>query len=99
MRILFFTKLLTLPPFVDLMLELAERGAEIVVALTANERERTVDPALLASPAIRFERYEEFTDEQAARSRELLRRARDYCWYLAPEHAVASFNRKRALNR
>jgi hypothetical protein len=99
MRILFFSKLLTLPPFVDLLLELAARDAEVVVALSTNERERAVDPRLLAAPSVRFERYEEFTDESAARSAELLRRARDYCWYLAPEHAVASFNRRRALNR
>ncbi len=99
MRILFFTKILTLPPFVDVVLELAGRGAEIVVASPSDEREREVDPALLASPAVRFISYDETADETAGRAAELLRRARDYCWYLAPEHAVASYNRRRALDR
>jgi hypothetical protein len=81
------------------VLELARRGAEIVIATPSNERERSAADALLASPRVTFEQYDEFTDEDPARAMELLRRARDYCWYLGPEHRVASFNRKRALDR
>lgn len=99
MRVLFFSKVLTLVPFVDVVLELAERDAEVVIALPTNEKERDLPDAVAAHPRIRLEPYEEFTDARAARGAELLRRARDYCWYLGPEHAVASFNRRRALNR
>jgi hypothetical protein len=99
MPTLFFTKLLTLPPFVDVVLELAERGAEVVIASPSDEREREIDPALLDSPAVSFIRYAELTDDIAGRAAELVRRARDYCWYLGPEHEVASYNRRRALDR
>ena len=99
MRTLFFTKLLTLPPFADVVLELAERGVEVVIASPSNEREREIEPALLASAAISFIRYDELADETAGRAAELVRRARDYCWYLGPEHEVASYNRRRALDR
>jgi hypothetical protein len=99
MRILFFTKILTLTRFVDLVLHLAARDAEIVVALPTNERERAFPDALLGHPGIRVEQYDEVEHEAAARATELLRRGRDYCWYLRPEHASAGFNRRRALDR
>jgi hypothetical protein len=99
MRVLFFTKLLTLPPFAGLVVELAARGVDVTVATPSNERARDVPEALLSSPGVRFERYDEFADEEPARAVELLRRARDYCWYLGPEHRVATFNRRRALDR
>jgi hypothetical protein len=99
MRIVLFTKLLTLGRFVDLVLELADRGADIVVATPANERERPVPEGLVAAPRVRLERYEEFEDEEVGGAVNLLRRTRDYAWYLRPEHRVATFNRKRALER
>jgi hypothetical protein len=99
MRTLFFTKLLTLPAFVDLVLDLTERGVEVVIASPSNEREREIDPAILASAAVSFIRYDELTDETVGGAAELVRRARDYCWYLGPEHEVASYNRRRALDR
>jgi hypothetical protein len=100
MRILFFTKLLTLPPFVDVVLELVRHGAEVVVASPSTERDREIDPGLISSPTVSFIRYDELTDKSAAgRAAELVRRTRDYCWYLGPEHEVASNNRRRGLNR
>ena len=66
MRIVLFTKLLTVGRFVDLVLELADRGAEIVVASPASERERPVPEGLVAAPRVRMERYEEFEDEDCA---------------------------------
>jgi hypothetical protein len=101
MRTLFFTKLLTLPPFADLVLELASRGVEVVIASPSDEKEkREADPELVSAAGVSFVRYEELVDRSAAgRSAELVRRARDYCWYLGPEHEVASHNRRRGLNR
>jgi hypothetical protein len=99
MRALFFTKLLTLPPFVDVVLELAERGVEVVIASPEHERERAIEPALLGSPAVSFIRYDELADQKTGRAAELVRRARDYCWYLRPEHEIATYNRRRALDR
>src|SRR5919204_4974679 len=99
MRVVLFTKLLTLGRFVDLLLELAGRGPEVVVATPARERRRPVPEELVAAPGVRLERYEEFEDEEFGRGADLLRRTRDYVWYLRPEHRVATFNRKRALDR
>jgi hypothetical protein len=99
MRIVLFTKLLTVGRFVDLALELADRGAEVVVATPAGERDRPVPEELLAASAVRLERYPEFEDDADRRALDLLRRARDYVWYLRPEHEVATFNRRRALDR
>src|SRR5712691_703365 len=99
MRIVLFTKLLTVGRFVDLVLELADRGAEIVVATPADERERRVPDRLVAASRVRLERYDEFEDEEFGGAANLLRRTRDYAWYLRPEHRVGTFNRKRALER
>jgi hypothetical protein len=100
LRVLFFTKLLTLSPFADLVLELAARGVEVVIASPSDERERAIDPELVSSPGVSFIRYDELSDTNAdGRAAELVRRARDYCWYLGPDHEVASFNRRRGLNR
>jgi hypothetical protein len=99
MRILLFTKLLTLPPFVDVVLELAGRDVEVVIASPTDERERDVDPELLDAHGVSFIRYEELSDRDAGRAAEILRRARDYAWYLGPEHRIATFNRQRALDR
>jgi hypothetical protein len=99
MRIALFTKLLTVGRFVDLAVELADRGAEVVVASPAGERERPVPEALIAHRGIRLERYVELEDESAGAALDLLRRTRDYLWYLRPEHRVGTFNRRRALDR
>jgi hypothetical protein len=99
MRIVLFTKLLTVGRFVDLVVELADRGAEVVVATPARERERPIPEALPAAPGVRLERYAEFEDEGFGRAVNLLRHTRDYLWYLRPEHRVATFSRKRALDR
>jgi hypothetical protein len=99
MRVLFFTKVLTLVPFVEVVLELAEQGAEVVIALPTSERKRSLPEAVLGHPQIRLERYDEVEADGPARAAELLRRARDYVWYLRPEHAGAEFNRRRALDR
>jgi hypothetical protein len=99
MRIVLFTKLLTVGRFVDLVVELAGRGAEVVVASPAGERSRPVPETLLAMPGVRLERYAEFEDDSFRRAVDLMRRTRDYCWYLQPKHRVATFNRHRALER
>ena len=99
MRIALFTKLLTIGRFVDLAVELADRGAEVVIATPAGEKDRPVPEALLAHRGIRLERYVELEDESALAAVELLRRTRDYLWYLRPEHFVGTFNRRRALDR
>ena len=99
MRVVLFTKLLTVERFVDLALELADRGADVVVATPRDERERPVPDELLAAPGVRLERYAELEDESARPALDLLRRARDYLWYLRPEHRVGTFNRRRALDR
>src|SRR5919201_256931 len=99
MRVVLFTKLLTLGRFVHLALELADRGAEVVVATPARERRRPVPEPLLAAPRVRLERYEEFEDEAFIRAVDLLRRARDYASYLRPEPRVRTFTRPRALDR
>jgi hypothetical protein len=99
MRIALFTKLLTLGRFVDLAVELADRGAEVVVATPAGEKERPVPEALLGHRGIRLGRYVELEDESAGAAVDLLRRTRDYLWYLRPEHRIGTFNRRRALSR
>ncbi len=99
MRIALFTKLLTLGRFADLAVELADRGAEVVVATPAGEKERPVPEALLGHRGIRLERYVELEDESARAAVDLLRRTNDYLWYLRPEHRVGTFNRRRALSR
>ncbi len=97
MRIVLFTKILTLGRLAGLALELAGRGDEVVVAAPSRERrEPDVD---LRSAGIRLERYDEFEDEAFGQAANLLRRTRDYAWYLRPEHDVGTFNRRRALHR
>jgi hypothetical protein len=98
MRVLLFTKLLTVGRFIPLGHELSERGIEVVVALPARDEERASPEELATIPA-RVEFYAEFEDPAFGRAATLLRRARDYAWYLRPEHRVASFNRRRALKR
>jgi len=98
-RVVLFTKLLTVGRFVDLAVELAGRGADVVVASPERERDRVVPEPLLTTPGIRLERYAEFEDAAFGRAVDLLRRTRDYAWYLRPEHRVGTFNRRRALDR
>src|SRR5207247_8854700 len=92
------TKAHTVGRFVDLVLELAGRGVEVVVAMPARDWERPIPEVLLVAPGLRRESYKEFTTRSYLRSMDLLRRTRDYVWYLRPEHRVATFNRKRALD-
>src|SRR5262249_5621689 len=77
----------------------ADRGAEIVISTPAREKERPVPEALLAHRSVRLERYVELENESARAAVDLLRRTRDYLWYLRPEHRVGTFNRRRALDR
>src|SRR6185312_11423725 len=98
MRILVFTKLLTVGRIVGVVEELAGRGHDVVLAFAERERERPHPDALLSAPAS-IEYHAEVDEVARGRALNLLRRARDYAWYLEPAHAVASFNRKRALDR
>src|SRR4051812_8735468 len=94
MRALLFTKLLTVGRLVPLVDELVRRGAEVTIALPMSERDRP-RPEL----PVPVELYDEFEDAEAGSALNLLRRARDYAWYLRPEHRAAAFNRRRALER
>ncbi|HEY7690869.1 MAG TPA: hypothetical protein VH816_00870 [Gaiellaceae bacterium] len=98
MRILVFTKLLTVGRFLGVVDELASRGHDVVLAFAERERQRPHPEDLLSAPAsIRY--YVPFADDARRRSLDLLQRARDYAWYLEPAHEVASFSRRRALER
>src|SRR5262245_8261179 len=98
MRIILFTKAHTVGRFVDLVLELAGRGTEVVVAMPARDWQRPIPEVLVTTTGVRRESYKEFATRSCLRSMSLLRRTRDYVWYLRPEHGVATFNRKRALD-
>ncbi len=97
MRILFATKRITLKRFVGVVRELAGRGHEVVIAYPS-QRPRRLLKRLRGVAGVSLELYDEVSDPAAADAVRLLRHARDYVWYLGPELAVASFNRRRALD-
>lgn len=95
-RIVFFTWRWVLRRFENVVGELSARGHEVVIAfprgLQKSLPKRTHD-----LDHVRRAVYDEISDPEVGRALALLRHARDYAWYLAPEHAVAAHNRRRAL--
>src|SRR5207244_12529026 len=83
--------------FTDVVGELAGRGHEVVVASPA-QKPRTLPEGLRDTPGVELVSYDEVSDESRAGALALLRRTRDYVWYLSPKQPVASFNRRRSLD-
>ncbi|HEY7603033.1 MAG TPA: hypothetical protein VH760_02140 [Gaiellaceae bacterium] len=96
MRILFVTKRFTLKRFVGVVRELCLEGNEVVVGYPRGRRDR-VPRRLRDLSNVTVAQYE-LSDERYGEALALLRHLRDYAWYLSPELAVASFNRRRALD-
>src|SRR5215467_12337929 len=96
-RIVFFTWRWVLRRFEDVVIELDRRGHEVVIAFPRG-LQRSLPKGIHGLPNVRRAVYNEMSGPEVARAVALLRHARDYAWYLAPEHAVASHNRRRALN-
>jgi hypothetical protein len=98
MMILFFTWRPNLRRYVDVVACLAQAGHEVVVAIP--ERKTTSLPkAVRDTPGTRALVYEEMSDLDFAHAMGLLRNTRNYLWYLSPQQASASFNRRQALDR
>ena len=87
----FFTWRFALRRFVGVGRTLADAGHEIVVAFPRDRRQTWKRRWAVVEP------YDEVSDEAFGEALALLRRTRDYAWYLSPEQQVASFNRRRAL--
>jgi hypothetical protein len=96
-RIVFFTWRWVLRRFENVVVELAGRGHEIVVAFPRG-LQRSLPEGIHGVAGVRRAVYDEVSDPEVGRALALLRHARDYTWYLSPEHAVAAHNRRRALN-
>jgi hypothetical protein len=94
-RIVFFTRRWVLRRFAGALAELERRGHEVVIAF-ASGQQRSL-PRELRLPGVRKASYDAVSDAGAGRAAALLRHSRDYLWYLAPEQAVGSHNRRRAL--
>jgi hypothetical protein len=96
MRIVFFTWPARLQRFTGVVLELARRGHDVVVASPA-ARVAPLPPQL-ARAGVSLVAYDDAADAERTRAVELLRLARDYAWYLLPAHDGNEFNRRRALD-
>ena len=94
MNILFFTVRWVLRHFDDVVVDLAERGHDVVIAMPRHR----LPKRLRAHPRITRVKYNESPDLDRAHALDLLRRTRDYAWYLSAEQEVGTFNRRRALN-
>jgi hypothetical protein len=97
-RILFCTKRRQHRRFVRLIAELAERGAEVVIAFPSTQKVR-IKKALREFPNVSGVSYDEVSRPEAGQALALLRHVRDYGWYLSPQQEVASYNRRRALEQ
>src|SRR5947207_2874914 len=96
-RILFFTWRWVLRRFAGVVTELADRGHEVVIVFPGGD-ERSLPRGLHGVDGVRRTAYAQVSDPHLGRAIALLRHARDYAWYLSPEQAVASHNRRRALS-
>ena len=94
MRILFFTPRWVLRHFDNVVVELAGRGHEVVIAMT----HQRLPKRMRLQPGVRRELYDDRPDRDRAQAVDLLRRTRDYVWYLSGEQDVATLNRRRALD-
>jgi hypothetical protein len=95
-RIVFFTWRWVLRRFEGVVAELAGRGHEVVIAFPRG-LQRSLPGSIHDLRNVRRAVYDEVSDPDTGRALALLRHARDYTWYLAPDHAAAAHNRRRAL--
>src|SRR5438128_883975 len=98
MRILFFTWPAILRRYADVVTNLVTEGHEVVVASPVHMA-RNLPRSLRALPLIQAIAYDEASDPAFGRAIGVLRNTRDYLWYLSPTQQVASFNRRKALDR
>lgn len=98
MRILFFAWRPDLRRFTGLVQALTADGHEVVIAAPKGRRGRKLPQAIAETEGVRVEKYREVADPGFGDAIRLLRHTRDYAWYLLPEQAVASYNRRRAAD-
>lgn len=95
-RIVFFTWRWVLRRFENVVVELADRGHEIVIAFPRGIQ-RSLPKGVHDLPNVTRAVYDEVADPDVGRALGLLRHARDYAWYVSPQQAAAVHNRRRAL--
>jgi hypothetical protein len=97
-RVLFFTWPSVLRRYAELVTELVDAGAEVVVAVPSTEP-RKLPRALRGRDGVRLLAYDEISDPAFGAGIGLVRNMRDYLWYASPGHAHSAFNRRHALER
>ena len=80
-RIVFFTWRWVLRRFENVIVELADRGHEVVIAFPRG-LQRSLPGGIHGLPNVTRAVYDELSDPDVGRAVALLRHARDYAWYL-----------------